>query len=109
MTKITIVPNNVQVSAFIDSGAQRNLIDKSYLLSLQPRPTIRKLAKPIVLRNADGKISKLGISRYEALINTTLGETKLQQSYLIVKLPSLSWLAMVESSEPNYQLEGKYH
>ena len=87
LTTITIVPNNVQIAAFIDSGAQCNLIDKTYLFSLSPRPKIQKLSKPIVLRNADGKISKLGISRYEALIDTTIGGKQIRQSYLIVKLP----------------------
>ena len=81
------IPSDVRAKAFLNSGSQKNLLDKKYYLQMPQRPKPSQLCIPIILRNADGQRSKLGLVKNEVTMDIVIANDHQKITFLLVNLP----------------------
>ena len=62
-------------------------MDKKYYLQILQRPKLSQLYVPIILRNANGQKSKLGIVKHKVVMDTIITGSCQKIAFLLVDLP----------------------
>ena len=73
---------DVDVTALLDSGAQGRFVDESVI----GHGKIRRLNKPIMVRNVDGTRNAAGKIVHEARLKYSIGDQKFDEWFLVTSL-----------------------